>query len=172
MRGTLTWLYETIIKPGLIPTYAGNTAAKKRGAAHDGAHPHVCGEHLILQALCDGLKGSSPRMRGTPNTTNAIHSSQGLIPTYAGNTRRARWWPQMTGAHPHVCGEHFVSLRCAPGQLGSSPRMRGTPHGFFLGGWLLGLIPTYAGNTCGVYPCQVFFRAHPHVCGEHAPEFR
>ncbi|BAV87878.1 hypothetical protein RA11412_1579 [Rothia aeria] len=30
------------------------------------AHPHVCGEHAALGFVGGVVKGSSPRMRGTP----------------------------------------------------------------------------------------------------------
>ena len=73
----------------------------------------------------------------------------------------------VTGAHPHVCGEHPCGSACPGFVLGSSPRMRGTQVPWRLVISILGLIPTYAGNT---RPCSRPMppsRAHPHVCGEH-----
>ena len=50
---------------GLIPTYAGNTGQAHTHQGRLGAHPHVCGEHILLQVVTFGVAGSSPRMRGT-----------------------------------------------------------------------------------------------------------
>ena len=87
MRGTLLHAVDEALHEGLIPTYAGNTACGDGFEFFLWAHPHVCGEHGASYML--GLRswGSSPRMRGTPNTDNFMDGFAGLIPTYAGNTR-------------------------------------------------------------------------------------
>ena len=41
-----------------------------------GAHPHVCGEHALVEAATAEERGSSPRMRGTHLLT------WGFIPTH------------------------------------------------------------------------------------------
>ena len=94
-------------------------------------------------------RGSSPRMRGTPYGARAAFKS--------------------SVAHPHVCGEHIRGCHTLIGVPGSSPRMRGTQIFEGTGSPLLGLIPTYAGNTgfdSGLFGSGW---AHPHVCGEHDP---
>ena len=118
---------------GLIPTYAGNTWVEGHFVGGVGAHPHVCGEHgLFLPAPLRGT-GSSPRMRGTlPGGGHEI-DNVGLIPTYAGNTSIPSFITSVTGAHPHVCGEHETCIRVAALELGSSPRMRGTQDRVFGG---------------------------------------
>ena len=69
--------------------------------------------------------------------------------------------------HPRVCGEHLV--RPAPHvlNLGSSPRMRGTPVYGKQDALQTGIIPAYAGNT--QHPMTRVLEAwdHPRVCGEH-----
>ena len=50
---------------------------------------------------------------------------------------------------------------------GSSPRMRGTQLVERERRLILGLIPTYAGNTSSKFFCTSASWAHPHVCGEH-----
>ena len=86
-------------------------------------------------------------MRGTlPGGGHEI-DNVGLIPTYAGNTFTVPAGKVVSGAHPHVCGEHIGQISVSGDVKGSSPRMRGTLLGIGLTLVLCGLIPTYAGNT-------------------------
>ena len=94
-------------------------------------------------------------------------SVRGLIPARAGKTRTpapmraARW------AHPRACGENVV-MRLGPGKLaGSSPRVRGKPHGPVLSGQERGLIPARAGKTRSTRTCCRRRSAHPRACGEN-----
>jgi len=66
MRGTHVGGEEGRDEVGLIPTYAGNTRTLGLAAMEEWAHPHVCGEHAALGFVGGVVKGSSPRMRGTP----------------------------------------------------------------------------------------------------------
>ena len=147
MRGTLASGLWLMLFRGLIPTYAGNTFFLGRGVPTQRAHPHVCGEHFCAPSTGWADPGSSPRMRGTPNLPSGVTESQGLIPTYAGNTCRGRGDGLLPGAHPHVCGEHTVTAGMLAEHKGSSPRMRGTLLREAEKGSSRGLIPTYAGNT-------------------------
>ena len=94
-----------------------------------------------------GNSGSSPRMRGTPEGEGQEDDVEGLIPTYAGNTESATTRTLPVRAHPHVCGEHRLVAFLHPRHEGSSPRMRGTHPLNASERILMGLIPTYAGNT-------------------------
>ena len=147
MRGTLTRESPNHTHCGLIPTYAGNThtACFKRFKGR--AHPHVCGEHLASSPKTPLGSGSSPRMRGTHRIHRLINRVQGLIPTYAGNTRSIDTSTSPRRAHPHVCGEHKPASDTIRFIAGSSPRMRGTHNGIPPTHDASGLIPTYAGNT-------------------------
>ena len=89
------------------------------------------------------------------------------IPTCVGNTLYA--WRQAIedAAHPHVCGEHLKSKARNGESSGSSPRMRGTLPVGQGDVELVGLIPTYAGNTISLVFTRRPAWAHPHVCGEH-----
>ena len=86
-------------------------------------------------------------MRGTLTEGLTANEKLGLIPTYAGNTSKQWCARRVAGAHPHVCGEHFLVLKEQNDTWGSSPRMRGTRFNRFFQPGLEGLIPTYAGNT-------------------------
>ena len=112
-------------------------------------------------------KGSSPRMRGTRVDCADRSTPVGLIPTYAGNTCLIKLSSGRGWAHPHVCGEHRRLARPVSASAGSSPRMRGTLLIVAAQKYGIGLIPTYAGNTCRRRGRERRSRAHPHVCGEH-----
>ena len=115
-----------------------------------------------------GRAGSSPRMRGTP----VLHESRtlrgGIIPAYAGNTATGVERVSRNRDHPRVCGEH---MRCGVVEVrdvGSSPRMRGTPCDCLPQAGGLGIIPAYAGNTMGFDSVACQEQDHPRVCGEHS----
>ena len=114
---------------GLIPTYAGNTSSSSGRSVFVRAHPHVCGEHRGLSSRARSRLGSSPRMRGTQLKLFEVSVVPGLIPTYAGNTARVTPPVALSGAHPHVCGEHLEDEYELDTLGGSSPRMRGTRRG-------------------------------------------
>ena len=106
-------------------------------------------------------------MRGTRSGMVYGSLDGGLIPTYAGNTTQHKIGKAVQWAHPHVCGEHMQQVTYALKPVGSSPRMRGTLGISDIVMGCPGLIPTYAGNTLRPRAVFRFFRAHPHVCGEH-----
>ncbi len=149
--------------PRMRGTLRGPASLRCRG----GAHPHVCGEHSLPDGVERTLVGSSPRMRGTPNVLQQGLPLTGLIPTYAGNTKKGKESWILARAHPHVCGEHPEGFKVECSLVGSSPRMRGTPGNCNSGRMGFGLIPTYAGNTTAAGCMFPVPGAHPHVCGEH-----
>ena len=87
MRGTLvehdlpSWL------EGIIPAYAGNTGPPIVWLSCRRDHPRVCGEHTSGVRVTRMVRGSSPRMRGTPEDRQGRVDWSGIIPAYAGNTR-------------------------------------------------------------------------------------
>ena len=147
MRGTQDLRARVGINSGIIPAYAGNTRRKPADRTDGGDHPRVCGEHVGHGWSFACLQGSSPRMRGTPSTSNFPICSSGIIPAYAGNTSLSRLWQDCRWDHPRVCGEHLEQVARRIGQEGSSPRMRGTPDTL--------VTPRYESWD------------HPRVCGEH-----
>ena len=127
MRGTLQSGRVHFVDFGIIPAYAGNTIIHNSYPLIHRDHPRVCGEHFIYSMAFAGVKGSSPRMRGTRLFHPPRRPPTGIIPAYAGNT----WWaisPAPTAwDHPRVCGEHVGLVAHVCEYEGSSPRMRGTP---------------------------------------------
>ena len=106
-------------------------------------------------------------MRGTLHPPSGRQQPAGIIPAYAGNTSNTRLRVRTPRDHPRVCGEHDFDSSKFGGDLGSSPRMRGT-HELFDGfGQAAGIIPAYAGNTSLLTRFSSMSQDHPRVCGEH-----
>ena len=147
MRGTQSRCRPCMRRTGIIPAYAGNTRGGSNATADIRDHPRVCGEHTSRNSSRRRMTGSSPRMRGTRHRRSVRSLRAGIIPAYAGNTG---WYVSRYAArrdHPRVCGEHEPLLLPKLRTLGSSPRMRGTPHPVGSGRPHPGIIPAYAGNT-------------------------
>ena len=106
MRGTHQIRDVSADIHGIIPAYAGNTMLTRPGHTQLGDHPRVCGEHRLAGLVGHVPGGSSPRMRGTPERHHVAPRQGGIIPAYAGNTRRSSNAPSPTRDHPRVCGEH------------------------------------------------------------------
>ena len=152
---------------GIIPAYAGNTFFRSFVDEWGGDHPRVCGEHAYQDMSSGGVKGSSPRMRGTlPRDITELESC-GIIPAYAGNTVFIADAGCPVLDHPRVCGEHLTNGVNGDGYRGSSPRMRGTLVAELPLHGLDGIIPAYAGNTLTCTSRRSRPRDHPRVCGEH-----
>ena len=129
MRGTHTVDRWNDRVRGIIPAYAGNTYVLKPRKLKQRDHPRVCGEHGLRDNILATSPGSSPRMRGTPWWPDGIPRHPGIIPAYAGNTVVLGVLATSYGDHPRVCGEHIALCDVIVSHEGSSPRMRGTPHG-------------------------------------------
>ena len=86
-------------------------------------------------------------MRGTRIAGRVGFTHLGIIPAYAGNTCLPVPVLVPAGDHPRVCGEHAAGEWKWYYDKGSSPRMRGTRHGFICRLLQPGIIPAYAGNT-------------------------
>ena len=152
---------------GIIPAYAGSTSDKVLMQMTGWDHPRVCGEHIPMERWFVVRMGSSPRMRGARKRPAQQQLAGGIIPAYAGSTRRARARRGPWRDHPRVCGEHTIAFSWNGEKLGSSPRMRGArvlakrPRSSGR------IIPAYAGSTSACVTRTRASRDHPRVCGEH-----
>ena len=70
----------------IIPADAGSTSwyGWRTTATRD--HPRGCGEHIHAQAVYQGDKGSSPRMRGARASSSRSPHKSRIIPADAGST--------------------------------------------------------------------------------------
>ncbi len=87
----------------------------------------MCGERILpgeLRAIPDG---SSPRVRGTPESEPAYPVTRRFIPACAGNASPESSSRLGNRVHPRVCGERAKAGRRSEKVCGSSPRVRGTP---------------------------------------------
>ena len=112
--------------------------------------------------------GSSPRGRGKLQSECADGCLAGLIPAWAGKTRRGGEHPRHGGAHPRVGGENAVLGATGTGADGSSPRGRGKHRLHHVEPLPEGLIPAWAGKTRPRASSQACSGAHPRVGGENA----
>ena len=85
----------------------------------------MCGEHEQSQLPPDGLKGSSPHVRGALSGSTSTQSTHGIIPACAGSTLRVPHTGARSGDHPRMCGEHSIVSRRSCRLAGSSPHVRG-----------------------------------------------
>ena len=87
-RGTRSTPTPDGVTSGLIPAFAGNTRQEDPPQACGGAHPRIRGEHSCCLPFSVYLRGSSPHSRGTHSVSLDDFPGEGLIPAFAGNTRR------------------------------------------------------------------------------------
>ena len=113
------------------------------------------------------VKGSSPRGRGKLGMGGDLLEEHGLIPAWAGKTRRRSRVGGRRRAHPRVGGENRGSLLAGSFHSGSSPRGRGKRVSPKSSRQRRRLIPAWAGKTCGPYQLCWSSRAHPRVGGEN-----
>ena len=94
-------------------------------------------------------------------------SKTGIIPAYAGSTRRS-WTARRTSwDHPRIRGEHGARSTSLHRNRGSSPHTRGAPMGTSAHTYLIGIIPAYAGSTRLQCLHEFIVRDHPRIRGEH-----
>ena len=169
MRGAPGEHIRDLVRQGIIPAYAGSTDAPREPRQLGEDHPRVCGEHSLRCDFRNPRLGSSPRMRGAHNERDDVELGVGIIPAYAGSTRRQLVFTYPHRDHPRVCGEHSFASNARRSTSGSSPRMRGAPVFLIPAGTATGIIPAYAGSTVFRNTIITSQRDHPRVCGEHAP---
>ena len=147
VRGTPARHLPVCVWVGIIPACAGNTPCAASRGTRRRDHPRVCGEHCGRCAPGSAARGSSPRVRGTPEALQVVAHGGGIIPACAGNTFTSRMARSASGDHPRVCGEHLHRLLDSLFGKGSSPRVRGTLRAEDHGQREGGIIPACAGNT-------------------------
>ena len=127
----------------------------------------MCGEHEGVFAVAQGEQGSSPHVRGALEGACEHVHVEGIIPACAGSTRILAVRTLVNGDHPRMCGEHTPPRPVDPGEVGSSPHVRGARRRSCRRSWCRGIIPACAGSTTGQRTCQPVNRDHPRMCGEH-----
>ena len=75
VRGALRIMDKPGIPPGIIPACAGSTILVAWFIDEVGDHPRMCGEHLSVELRVFFLLGSSPHVRGAPNSSATTNRS-------------------------------------------------------------------------------------------------
>ena len=146
-RGAPTTSRYPSRRSGIIPAYAGSTAA-----------------HGFASR---GRRGSSPHTRGAQRRQPFDVQRSGIIPAYAGSTQAHTRIPHLVQDHPRIRGEH-EKARHAPAQTpGSSPHTRGAPLFACAHDRHIGIIPAYAGSTVSPASTRATAKDHPRIRGEH-----
>jgi hypothetical protein len=169
MRGSLKLLRKIDLLGGIIPAHAGLTDDKETANRGEWDHPRACGAHEESSKRVPESAGSSPRMRGSPPSTRAYSSPNGIIPAHAGLTVSIVTKGTLNWDHPRACGAHHRDVYQMICEKGSSPRMRGSLDMGQSRSSTMGIIPAHAGLTYSVSHSLTRCRDHPRACGAHAP---
>ena len=114
-------------------------------------------------------EGSSPHTRGALEMTLHKNGLVGIIPAYAGSTRRSVGKSRGPGDHPRIRGEHRRCRRPLSWTAGSSPHTRGAPKKHPQPVVLRRIIPAYAGSTSRSARSGSAEKDHPRIRGEYGP---
>ena len=85
-----------------------------------------------MAAIGKCAAGSSPHTRGALRPERHGLAGVGIIPAYAGSTRKYQQDKAWQSDHPRIRGEHFDCVGCYLDDVG--------------------IIPAYAGSTAAGYP--------------------
>ena len=159
-------------RPGarIIPAYAGSTWTAASSSSMPRDHPRIRGEHKETPMYIEIDYGSSPHTRGAPDARLLDLPHDGIIPAYAGSTRRRVEVPEYRSDHPRIRGEHWGSTTGSWSSRGSSPHTRGAPVRKGKRSGPVGIIPAYAGSTRDRGFSLGCDGDHPRIRGEHACE--
>ena len=141
-----------------------------------------------MRAMAGNLKGSSPHTRGAHRLRNPWCLRTGIIPAYAGSTKKERMVADEAKDHPRIRGEHVTlghHVGVGPGIIpayagstrsstvsgrpshGSSPHTRGAPLSPGDQSHPNRIIPAYAGSTKSSRNGRFRGLDHPRIRGEH-----
>ena len=90
----------------IIPAYAGSTTSRLPRPLPETDHPRIRGEHFPPTGMTRGGRGSSPHTRGARPAGRRGRRLPGIIPAYAGSTRRISDGGRWLADHPRIRGEH------------------------------------------------------------------
>ncbi len=105
-------------------------------------------------------------MWGTRERRDGVLIHGRFIPTHVGNASQRTEHPCERTVHPHACGERPLISGAQTLNIGSSPRMWGTPLAAAEKRERERFIPTHVGNAPLLLPRPGRKAVHPHACGE------
>ena len=131
----------------IIPAYAGSTVRAASGVCPSSDHPRIRGEHPAGPLPAGQAAGSSPHTRGARSARSRPSLGPGIIPAYAGSTKKPNPSQPARGDHPRIRGEHGGPADGLHAGPGSSPHTRGARLIVPAAYTGLRIIPAYAGST-------------------------
>ena len=110
VRGSPASVSESLPLNGIIPAGAGLTKIETQIDSLVRDHPRGCGAHHCEQPVLSGLRGSSPRVRGSLVSSVQELKEKRIIPAGAGLTSCSALLSPCRRDHPRGCGAHaFVT---------------------------------------------------------------
>ena len=172
MRGKL--LFRDIRKPRarIIPARAGQTHADRRQGGRTSDHPRACGANVVARLRGREDHGSSPRVRGKHVQAVPLAHQPRIIPARAGQTAKRTETRCRASDHPRACGANYPTVWEATSKNGSSPRVRGKPHGAARPLHAARIIPARAGQTGTDERRRGAPSDHPRACGANQLDAR
>ena len=149
----------------IIPAHAGQTTQHGWNTSHRTDHPRACGANNVIRNHHCRTSGSSPRMRGKPQSRDIRFEVVRIIPAHAGQTARNRGGGSVPADHPRACGANAPVDDLVECLVGSSPRMRGKHAGGAGHRVRRRIIPAHAGQTSTDVARSVVVSDHPRACG-------
>ena len=147
VRGSRKIINAVFPQAGIIPAGAGLTTARLHAAPLRRDHPRGCGAHIPYEFSTVVTPGSSPRVRGSHLTDWHESGHTRIIPAGAGLTERHNIETSAYRDHPRGCGAHARDPLDRLHNLGSSPRVRGSPERLYRERDRTGIISAGAGLT-------------------------
>ena len=147
LRGTQRAVNFLMTSSRFIPAPAGNAVTPNGSSIRSSVHPRACGERSAYSARRFGTRGSSPRLRGTPQALREWLDGKRFIPAPAGNAVASCTRSTLHSVHPRACGERLTAATRPKRRAGSSPRLRGTLAQELSGNAGCRFIPAPAGNA-------------------------
>ena len=148
-RGAQEHDHRLCVLVRIIPAYAGSTLESVPAVEPCWDHPRIRGEHRFDPCEDCSPPGSSPHTRGAPRYLHFRRQTCRIIPAYAGSTPTTISTYGAGMDHPRIRGEHVEALLPLDFDAGSSPHTRGARVVVEQAVEVSGIIPAYAGSTCG-----------------------
>ena len=149
----------------IIPARAGPTTKRTVKANSMTDHPRSCGANSETPRPIWRQRGSSPLVRGQPQSGRTGPLPRRIIPARAGPTESR--YPRRGGVadHPRSCGANRACRSLTQCMSGSSPLVRGQPPPRDARAPVRRIIPARAGPTPGGAESSLSETDHPRSCG-------
>ena len=170
VRGSQVVLAVWQAGEGSIPAGAGEPAEPTHARLASRVYPRGCGGATSVSIASAGLKGLSPRVRGSLGALADEHAHSGSIPAGAGEPPASRRGMCARWVYPRGCGGARRARQKSPCVKGLSPRVRGSQSPSTAISTAQGSIPAGAGEPRAALAARSWAaswaaRVYPRGCG-------